>query len=104
MVLLTRKATTVLRSFLLGLAIVAAMPVSAAPRTVTLSVPGMDCALCPITVKMALASVPGVSSAEVSLELRRATVTFDDERTSVEALMRATRDAGYPSAPAEPKP
>lgn len=76
-------------------------PVWAASRTVTLSVPTMDCPVCPITVKKALTKVPGVSQAEVNFDKRLATVTFDDARTSVEALTRATRDAGYPSTLAE---
>ena len=74
-----------------------AMPVMAATRTVTLSVPGMNCAACPITVKMALGNVPGVSRTEVNLDRREATVTFDDGRTNLEALTRAAQDAGYPS-------
>lgn len=72
-------------------------PVWAATQTVTLSVPGMDCAACPITVKKALTKVPGVSKTEVSLERREANVSFDDAKTNVEALTRATKDAGYPS-------
>ena len=72
-------------------------PVWAASRTVTLSVPTMDCPVCPITVKKALTKIPGVSQAEVNFDKRLATVTFDDSRTSVDALTRATKDAGYPS-------
>ena len=53
--------------------IVIAMPAVAATRTVTLSVPGMNCAACPITVKKALGNVPGVSRTEVSLDRREAT-------------------------------
>ena len=72
-------------------------PVMAAIQTVTLSVPGMNCAACPITVKKALGKVPGVSETEVNLDKREAAVTFDDARTNVEALTRATLNAGYPS-------
>lgn len=72
-------------------------PVWAAARTVTLAVPTMDCPVCPITVKKALTKIPGVSQAEVNFDKRLVTVTFDDSRTSVEALTGATRDAGYPS-------
>jgi mercuric transport protein periplasmic component len=79
------------------LALASSGPATAAPRTVTLSLPGMNCAACPITVKKALSKVPGVAKAEVNLDKREVTVTFDDARTHVEALMRATRDAGYPS-------
>jgi mercuric ion binding protein len=38
----------------------------------------------------------GVTRAEVSFEKRQATVTFDDAK-NVEALTRATTNAGYPS-------
>lgn len=77
------------------------LPVLAADQTVTLSVPGMNCAACPITVKKALSKVPGVSKIEISLDKRVATVMFDDARTSVDALTHATGEAGYPSTLAE---
>lgn len=71
--------------------------VPAATRSVTLSLPTMDCPVCPITVKKALTRVAGVSAAEVNFDKREAKVTFDDAKTNVETLKRATRDAGYPS-------
>lgn len=74
-----------------------AMAAWAAPKTVTLSVPDMNCAVCPLTVKTSLEQVNGVSNVEVSLERREATVTFDDARTDVNALREATANAGYPS-------
>lgn len=72
-------------------------PAWAAVRTVTLSVPGMTCAACPITVRKALSKIPGVEKTEVSFEKREAIVTFEDTKTNVEALTKATKDAGYPS-------
>lgn len=66
-------------------------------RTVSLNVPTMDCATCPITIKAALNKVPGVSRAKVSYERREAVVVFDDSKTNVDALKKATSDAGYPS-------
>lgn len=56
---------------LVALAALAAMtsPVWAATQSVTLSVPGMNCATCPITVKKALTKVSGVSKIDVSLDL-----------------------------------
>lgn len=74
------------------------VPAWAATRTVTLSVPGMTCSACPITVKKALSKVEGVSKVDVSYEKRHAVVTFDDAKASVEQLTRATTDAGYPSS------
>ncbi|WP_454864742.1 mercury resistance system periplasmic binding protein MerP [Pseudomonas rhizophila] len=81
-----------------ALAILVAAPVWAATQTVALSVPGMTCAACPITVKKALTKVDGVTKAEVSFENREAIVTFDDTKTNAPALTKATEDAGYPSS------
>lgn len=75
-----------------------AVPVWAATQTVTLSVPGMTCAACPITVKHALSKVAGVEKTDVRFEQREAIVTFDDGKTNVKALTKATTDAGYPSS------
>lgn len=72
-------------------------PAWAATQTITLSVPGMTCAACPITVKKALTKVDGVQKVEVSYENLAAIVTFDDTRTTAEALTKATENAGYPS-------
>ena len=74
-----------------------AAPVWASPQTVTLSVPGMTCAACPITVKQSLNKVNGVSKTEVSFEKKQAVVSFDDTKNSIPALTKATADAGYPS-------
>jgi mercuric ion binding protein len=71
--------------------------VFAAVRSVTLSVPGMYCAVCPITVKKALEKVPGVSGVDVSFEKREAVVSFDDAKTTIKALEDATFEAGYAS-------
>lgn len=72
-------------------------PAWAATQTVTLSIPGMNCATCPITIKKALSKVEGVSKVDVTFEPREAVVTFNDAKTSVQKLTKATGDAGYPS-------
>lgn len=72
-------------------------PAWAATQTVTLSVSGMTCAACPITVKKSLTRIEGVSKAEVSYKKSEAVVTFDDTKTSIQALIEATGNAGYPS-------
>ena len=73
-------------------------PASTAPRTVTLSVPGMTCAACPITIKKALLKVAGVQKVDVSYEKLEAVVTFDDAKTNMDALTNATKRVGYPSS------
>jgi mercuric ion binding protein len=75
------------------------IPAAAAEKTVVLSVPGMNCAACPITVRKALQKVAGVTAVKATLEPPQAIVTFDDARTTVDALTRATANAGYPSSP-----
>ncbi len=82
---------------LLSLAVIAPVAGSAETRTVTLAVENMTCALCPITIRKALEKVDGVIEATASLETKTATVTFDPANTTVEALTKATANAGYPS-------
>jgi mercuric ion binding protein len=71
----------------------------AAEKTVTLAVENMTCTACPHIVKGSLAAVPGVSLVVISFEDKTATVTYDDATASLPALVRATTDAGFPSAP-----
>jgi periplasmic mercuric ion binding protein len=71
----------------------------AAEKTVTLAVENMTCSACPHIVRGSLAAVPGVSHVMISFEDKTATVTYDDAKTAVLTLVRATTDAGYPSAP-----
>lgn len=77
---------------------VVASPVFAASQTVTLSVPGMTCSACPITVKKSLSKVGGVNAVKVDLDTREAIVTFDNTKTNLQTLTQATGDAGYPSS------
>ncbi len=81
----------------------AAVTALAEPRTVTLDVQGMYCAVCPLTVSRALKKVPGVIEAKASYEQKSATVTYDDATTGVDQLIKATTGAGYPSAPRKMK-
>ncbi|EQD43278.1 periplasmic mercuric ion binding protein [mine drainage metagenome] len=73
-------------------------PAWAVTKTVTLSVPGMTCPVCPITIKKALSKVPGVERTEILFDKKEAVVTFNDAKTSTKALISATTDAGYLSA------
>ena len=87
-------------SAVLVLAAAAAIPqvALAAQKTVVLSVPGMDCEACPITVRKALEKVAGVEKAKATFQPKEAVVTYDDAKTSVEKLTEATKRAGYPSS------
>lgn len=94
------KITSTLSTLLM---LAAAIPALAATKTVTLDVPSMTCPVCPVTVKKALTAVPGVSKVDVVYAKREATVTYDDTKTAVSALTKATANAGYPSTAAEGK-
>ena len=92
-----------------SLALVASLPapvaVSAAraaeaERIATFDVPGMTCALCPITVRKAMEGVKGVKQVEVDFNAKTATVVFDPAKTTVEAIAAASANAGYPAHPA----
>jgi periplasmic mercuric ion binding protein len=90
-----------IKSLLAGAVVVLilAAPAWASPKTVTLNVAGMTCPACPITVKKALERVSGVSKIDVRFEKKQVLVTFDDEKTNTDALVKATTNAGYPSQP-----
>ena len=82
-----------------GLGLIFPASAFAAEQTVTLAVQHMTCTLCPRTVKAGLQAVPGVTNVVVSFEDKTAVVTYDDSKAQVDALVKATTNAGYPSAP-----
>ena len=79
--------------------LLAAGAATAAERTVTLAVKNMYCASCPYIVSKSLKSIPGVAKVAVSFKKKTATVTYDDQKTTVAALIDATTKSGYPSRP-----
>ncbi len=64
-------------------------------ETVTLAVGGMNCNSCANNVTRILQGVPGVESAEVSLETSSATVRFDPAITQPDILAAAVEDGGF---------
>lgn len=91
--------TRLLVALAVATALSAAGTAIAAEKTVTLAVNGMYCSACPYIVKQSLAKVSGVGKVAVSYEKKTATVTYDDQKTSLAALTAATTQAGYPSQP-----
>lgn len=74
-------------------------PALAAERTVNLSVPGMTCPSCPYVVQAAIGEVDGVISVETDLDLSQATVTFDDDKATLDDIQFASASAGYEATP-----
>lgn len=88
-----------LSAFALIASVMATPAAFAAERTVTFAVDNMTCASCPYIVKTSMAAVPGVKKVAVSFEAKTATVTFDDAKTSTDAVAAASMNAGYPAHP-----
>jgi Cu+-exporting ATPase len=59
----------------------------------------MHCAACVGKVERALTRVAGVEQASVNLATEQATVSFDPEQTSLDALQGAVAEAGYELVP-----
>jgi copper chaperone len=64
-------------------------------ETIVLKVAGMTCGGCVRSVGNVLKAMPGVASAEVSLEKSEAKVAFDPALANQAALRKAIGDAGY---------
>ena len=67
-------------------------------ETVKLKISGMTCEGCVRSVKKVLESVPGVTTAEISLQNSEAHVVFDPARASLGSLKAAVEEAGYEAA------
>lgn len=64
-------------------------------ETTTIKVSGMSCGGCSGRLTRVLSELPGVASAEVSLQPGQARVAFDAARVTREALCAAIDEAGF---------
>ena len=64
-------------------------------KAIKLSVRGMSCGGCALTVQDALEKVAGVISASVDHKTGTAEIRFDRETPDTESMLRALREAGY---------
>jgi copper ion binding protein len=63
--------------------------------SVTLNIQGMTCNHCVMRVQKALAEVPGVRKAVVTLDPGQASVDYDDSASTADAMAAAVVKAGY---------
>lgn len=77
--------------------LILAAPASAAEVTATLALKNLFCAACSITVREAIANLPGVKSVTVDYRRKVAVVAFDDAVATIGMLAAASRDAGFPA-------
>lgn len=68
-------------------------------KQITLDVPGMSCPACPFTVQKSLKKLDGVVSAKADLDTKKAVVKYDPKKVTLQAMIEATTNAGYPSTP-----
>lgn len=61
----------------------------------TLKVSGMHCSGCANTVENALMDLEGVHQVTVDLEENDVTVTYEDDKVTVEDLEEAIKSSGY---------
>jgi P-type Cu+ transporter len=64
-------------------------------RQSTMQITGMTCAACAARIEKGLGRLEGVDQANVNLALERATVTYDPEKVSPEALEAKVEALGY---------
>lgn len=70
---------------------------SAEEESVVLSVPGMKCPACPVTVMVAIKRVEGVKSVNADFESKLAEVSYDDRLTNISNIQEAAENVGFPS-------
>lgn len=73
------------------------LAVEAGEQSARFTVANMTCALCPATVKSAMARVPGVRAVTVRFAPGTADVVFDPARTSAAVIAAASAAVGYPA-------
>lgn len=64
-------------------------------ESIVLKVAGMTCGGCVRSVSNVLKPIPGVSNVVVTLQPSEARVTFDPNKTNIDALRQAIEGAGF---------
>ena len=64
-------------------------------KEINLKIEGMHCAGCSTRLEKVLNSLEGVENAQVRLEQKKATLKYDETKTSIESIKEAIEDAGF---------
>ena len=88
-----------LRMTLFGFVLSLVTVAVAAEQTITLTVDGMTCSMCPKMVQEAINAVSGVKQCTASYEdkVGTAVVTFEDSVASIDTIVAASAEIGYPA-------
>lgn len=68
-----------------------------ASNEVKVSIPNMVCMSCEMRIEEAVFQVTGVSGIEFDGEAKTAMIRFDDSLTTLDQILAACEDAGYPA-------
>ncbi|MFM7427615.1 MAG: heavy metal translocating P-type ATPase [Elainella sp.] len=68
---------------------------------ITLKLRGMSCAACARNVEQAIRAVPGVVDVAVNFGAEQASVTYDNQRATLDQIQAAVSAAGYAASPQE---
>lgn len=68
-------------------------------KEVILKVGGMTCASCPAMIKTALKKLDGIVSADVSFKEAKATVKYQEEKITVEQMIKVIEGIGMKASP-----
>ena len=64
-------------------------------QTEVIRIKGMTCMGCVNSVKNVLEKIPGVDSADVSLEQKQVSIQYDDATTNADQFKNAITEAGF---------
>ena len=73
------------------------VPTVNSTQSIVLDMQNMTCPLCKFTIRKSLLGVEGVQNVDVDSDKKTANITFNGQKTNVEALIKATTHAGYPA-------
>ena len=64
-------------------------------KEINLKIEGMHCTGCSTRLEKVLNNLEGVETAKVSLEEKKATIKYNEEKTNIENIKEAIEDAGF---------
>jgi mercuric ion binding protein len=91
-----KRISVTILALCLGFALLGtAQPALAAEKTVTLTIPTMDCGSKILQVTWLLQDHEGVTKAKADMTEPLATVTFDEEKVSLEDILNSLKAEGF---------
>ena len=61
----------------------------------TLSVPGISCDHCKMSIEQAVGALPGVDAVEVDISARTVGLSFDEAAVALDQIIDAIEEVGY---------